>query len=205
MSIAKINLVFLAICSSWSSRHFGPLGNCVADPLSPIDLECETWIHVNHNHVKKGGGGKLKPNITLELNFVSLRNVCAPRPLDVPFARKHACFARELEASSSRSKISKLECSIPPQQMFDLRLGFRLSWPLLDSNNLCTAFGYYSIDINIAIYFNLAFTIYIIQINMFVLATYATICNFLKPTNQYSKYSKKRLVLMVQTVPQIVF
>ena len=140
-------------------------------------------------------GGKLKPNTSLELYFVNKRNVCAPRPLDVSSARKHACFARESEASFSRSKIYDLDRSIPPQQMFDLRLGFRLSWSLLDSYNLCIAFGYYSIDINIAIYFNLAFTMYMIQINKYVIATYATICNFLKPTNQYSKYSKKKVGL----------
>ena len=62
-------------------------------------------------------GGKLKPNTTLELYFVSLRSVCDPRPLDVPFARKDAWYAHESEASSSRSTIDDLECSIPHEQM----------------------------------------------------------------------------------------
>lgn len=59
-------------------------------------------------------GGELKRNVDLKLYFVSSRNVCDPRPLDVPFACKHASFAHESKASSSKSKISDLECSPPP-------------------------------------------------------------------------------------------
>ena len=200
------DFIFIFICyehSKEKSRFLGNLVLWVISSLHNLVLLVIVWptlfpwstLNVKLESMSitiMSKGGKLKPNTSLELYFVNKRNVCAPRPLDVSSARKHACFARESEASFSRSKIYDLDRSIPPQQMFDLRLGFRLSWSLLDSYNLCIAFGYYSIDINIAIYFNLAFTMYMIQINKYVIATYATICNFLKPTNQYSKYSKKK-------------
>ena len=42
----------------------------------------------------------------------------------------------------------------------NVRFGFRRSYPFLDSNNLCVDSSYYLFIINIAIYFNLAFTVY---------------------------------------------
>ena len=97
----------------WSSWCYGFLGKLLSwylvystDPPSMADLECESWIHVNHNHIKQGD--KLKHNNVLELYFISLRNVCNPRLLDVPSTCKHACFTCELEASSFGSMISNL-------------------------------------------------------------------------------------------------
>lgn len=51
-----------AIFSSWWHGPLGkvlswksdPLGKCVSKPLSTINLESESWICVNHNHVKGG-------------------------------------------------------------------------------------------------------------------------------------------------------
>jgi hypothetical protein len=67
-------------------------------------------------------GGKFKRNIVLKLYLISLRNVCNPGHVDVPYVHKCAHFACELEASSSRSKKSDLEWSNPPQANITTKL-----------------------------------------------------------------------------------
>ena len=63
-------------------------------------------------------GGKLKCNIFFGLYFTSSRNVCNPRPLDVPSTRKHVHFAREwAQASSYGSKLLTLNTPPFPEQM----------------------------------------------------------------------------------------
>ena len=115
-------------------------------------------------------GDELKRNVDLKLYFVSSRNVCDPRPLDVPFACKHASFAHESKASSSKSKISDLECSPPPllskhHHKVDMSMRFALTLkPTLRrlwTQTICvSALATTSIIINIAMYFNIAFIVY---------------------------------------------
>jgi hypothetical protein len=76
---------------------------------SPLNVNLE---YVSITIMSKGG--KLEHNTLHDLYFVSSRNVCNIRPLDVPFVHKHAHFTHESKASSSGSKISKLVCATPP-------------------------------------------------------------------------------------------
>ena len=75
-------------------------------------------------------GGKLKSNTVLELCSVSAKNASDPWLLDVPSAHKHACFACESKASSSKNKIYDLECSTPPHANVVVKLIFPGGLPL---------------------------------------------------------------------------
>jgi hypothetical protein len=100
------------------------------------------------------------------------------------------------------------EADFKKKPMFwaNLRFGFRPSWPFLDSESkrVCIASAYYFLLLWTLPYILILLSLLIANawkhyimfinlcyINMFVIATYAIICNYLKPTNQHSKYSKK--------------
>ena len=91
-----------------------PLGNLVLlvivwptfPPWSTLNVNLESLLIVIMSK-----GVELKCNIVSELYFISSRNACDPRPLDVSSASKLVSFTRELEASSSRSKFFDLGCS----------------------------------------------------------------------------------------------
>lgn len=98
-----MNLALLVICSLHDIMWLTLL------PLSTLNMHLESM-----SITIKLKGGKLKRGTVLELYFVSSRNTCHPRLLDVLLACKHAHFTCESGTSSSVSKFYDLECSTPP-------------------------------------------------------------------------------------------
>lgn len=119
MRVSKVNLAFLVICSLCVMVLLVNcfLGDLVLLVIVQLTLPPRSTLTMDLESMSitiMSKGGKLKRNNVLKLYFVSSRNACDSRLLNVLFARKCARFTCESKTSSYGSKIYDLECSTPP-------------------------------------------------------------------------------------------